>query len=619
MQFYILNLKTNVAFNYKIGLKGTGISVIQSNSGKIVINASYYKDEMPTDDEVDPILNKSCNFFKTKGTYCYDITINLPETGVVGFTKSTSVLEMGCQSSGDSSTFTYRIADYPSRVYPVFCYENCTGFPWALKQGEFGSYITKYTKKAVLQINSDMDDQKAFNFDGAVKNNLYIDSNTTDSSYPKLYLKVSDSTKDYLNAIYVDKVKIKFVGSPLSINKAYFNDAVFLAGSQSVGKVGYLQVSKKAYETLPSADLVDYFLDVHSEASITFAQTNYEFGDSYVLQKRGDTLPILAFNNNDAVTVNISSSTFENPLRFGFLENQTGQSIKFKVEGDWPKACLLNYVGCSVTMSFSTGILPISFGSGCYLTVTASKEFVIAPFTVDNFAISIESAEKSTISQITVNGQGKLTYKLTTIDKTIVNDNSYGLIDVLKVNSDIDIPGTALLDLGETDISGISIKLYVMITETYSKLVYTGKQIPKELFVEFSVSEAAYGNISASFFSNTAMLVQSQKSNLSLWTNIIKQNVKNITTPNTPISIEIQAAESVIYAEMKGYKPHISYQILNGTEIVWISLGVAAFVAIIALVIYCCIKWNKKRPYQQYDEEGGILDDIEAMDDLSRI
>ncbi|KAI5525862.1 hypothetical protein TVAGG3_0271000 [Trichomonas vaginalis G3] len=614
VKFYFLYLAYDIDYQYKIGLLGQGITAEITNILSIAVKASYYKDTMPTDAEMAPLIGKSGTFFKSNKVGCSQMSATLPDTGVVGFTANTSILEMSCSSDGIYSTFSYKFDDYPSRVYPVFCYENCDGFTWDLKNGEFGSYITKHTIKAVLTINSDMADGKYFNFDGAVKNSLWINSSVTDDSLPKLNFKASSTTSSSISAIYIENVTFTVVGEPLSIEKAIFGNVKFGSNSLSVGKVSYLQLSKLAYQSVPSGDLTDYFLDVSEDSTITFGENDFVIG-TYTLTKKGDTLPILAFADKSVVTIDKSSSSTNEVLRFGFLNNATGLTISFKVNGDWTSECLMNYVACTINLEFTTNILPILFGFFCTLNITASQAYTIKSFILNNTMITIYSTKSSTISDLSINGFGTLNSNLTTITTLDILDKSYGTIYVSQVLSNIVVPATANLDLGTTDISKISITLIIKVEEDAGKLIYDGSFIPTELLMNFSISEYSYGNISKNFYTNMLMLVSTTDSNLTLWAPVTKSNVDKLSTPNSDISISVKNSQTLIYALLEGYKPKLTYPALSSSQIAWLVIGLVFVLAFVGIIIYSCIKC--KRNKSEFPESNEpTIDDIEGIDDM---
>ena len=654
--FSNISFGKNAVLHQKYGLNGKRINAVNIAQSPKNIIAEYTGTKMPTDAEFAPFLKTEHYLICSEDLECSSTKFSHIDdpNGVVGFTKDTDITEPFCETRGKEKCFGFKFMEYPTRVYPHFCYaaedsnmcdDNSFIFQ-NISETSMSDYITSYTKQLTVSLYADMLDSDVFDFD-TTRKPKQISVTGRSSTKSMFNMKFSEETRSSVRSFKAENVQLNFIptGSTnvITIPKMILNNVVIYNKEVSFAGVDQLIAEISVLETLPSNGITNFYLDIGDTRKIYYneKQANSSVSNIWEFEDiNGSKTPFMCTDvMNPVITAKqpVSISLIKNaesncvPIIFSYLSDipLSEQSMNVTIYGDWGKEIALQIKNANaVNLTSEASFVPVKFYCSSDVTLNClTNETNSTYFTAQElpdkanlaFTFGANAPNFLLVDSCTSYGSGSLvvtnswkTNRSAILYNLTLSELSTFSIKGFYINANFTIPYTTRLQMNDCNLSDTSLTLIIKLEDSFSKLTVENEysmHAPKKVCIIPSLDQLYYQEITENYYTKSIYLISSQTKSLDNWENKLYLSTTRINCPATPIDISVKTSSTMVIVTFNGYAPDISPSKFTIAETIWIAIG-ALFVAI--LVGYGIVTLYKKyRNHQQSDDNNiGGNDDI---------
>lgn len=621
--FNALNFRDNSFCHIRYYFDDTILKItdtIISSSTQPLFILEFVGTEMPTDAQFKPYKDK-IHFFAnlplTAPAYLKYTHVD-DDIGVIGFTKSTDITQPISLNEDNRTSFGFKFMDYPTRVYPHFCYaapsttEDICGkyafmFP-NISGRSMSDYITTYTISVTVSLYENMIPGDVFNFDSARKpRKIYVIGRQNETML-QFNMVFTSETHTSVRILDASNVKLNFQThgiASINIPKVYLHNVEVVNRTLSMADIDQLVVDIKTLSRLKSEGLQTFYVNIDSTHAIIFKNDGiWDFidtlGESNTFKKLELMKPVLAATRKASVEIRKESDTFM-MLPFTFLSESDPKmrTLEINVTGDWPlKSAIDLRMMNSVVINTQSSNVPVRVAGSLPIAINAADNlnklnilnmtlpdksdvsFTFNKEDLDVDFIGLTAVGSLSFAAVGLNRQAKL-------NKFVLGEISVVSLTNIKVYGNMTVPFMARVTLIDSDVSSCDMHLFVKLEEGGSRVIVVSDlqlvEPPQSIFVNVSLDPTSYYLITPTYYIKSVTLISSSTKVLAKWRGLANLSSTDLVSPATPIIVSLDESDSLIIAQFKGYAPDMDD---TGLKTIHIALIAAGAVIIAALLGY---------------------------------
>lgn len=567
------------------------------------------------------------------------------ETGIIGFTKSTDITQAVITTTDSYTLFGFKFMDYPTRVYPHFCYaapsnavDQCGEYAFMFPNitgRSMSDYITAYTITVKVSLYESMIPNDVFNFDSARrprKISVIGCQNETMLTFNMVFTSETHTSVRILDAANV-RLNFAAVGiTTVNIPKVYLHNVEVVNKAFSMADIDQLVVDIKTLSRLKSEGLTTFYVNIDSTKSIIFTgKDTWNFidaqGNVNTFKRIELMRPVLAATGRTSLIIKCDNSAFTQ-LPFTYLSETPAstQSLEVNVTGKWPliPAIELRTIN-SIVINTESENIPLKISGSVDVTMNAANfvsKVSIPPMSLPdksdlNFNIAPQSLEVI-FSDVSMIGTGNFYVnplnKLPVIKSFSMGELAQVTLKSVQLQGRLVIPFMARLTLVDTDVSQCNLNLSVKLEEGGSRVVIAANEnssvkSPKSIFVNVTLDQSNYGLITPTYYIKSVTLISSSNKVLKNWMNLSILSTNELDSPATPIAVDLVESESLIIVSFKGFAPDLDSHGLTTLHIALIIVGSIILSALLGyggMTLYLKLKRQNNLSDDELPNDNGV-------------